>query len=588
MTGRGQGAFEYLLILGGTVLVASVVLIIVQGSASEVNNTLVVSSNDYLSALSNQQQGIEQNFTTMYTTPAGCAFSNPPCAGHNTCNSTTNSCEAVENTTRNGCDFLNPGCPFGYYCQYNYCLPDPHATPTLANGACGASNGAKFYSAPTTNLCTAGSVSAVTGSGPWYWTCVGSNGGTTVGCSANVIINGACGSSNGAAFASMPSSGLCSAGSASAVSGSGPWSWSCIGVNGGTNASCSANLPGNGVCGSSSGAAFAYAPTVNLCSAGNASAVSGAGPWAWYCNATTGGSTASCSANLIVDGACGSSNGANVYSAPSSGLCTAGSASALSGAGPWSWTCSGLYGGTNASCSANLVVNGTCGSSGGSYFPSTPSANLCGAGIASSVSGSGPWSWTCSGINGGSAASCSASSLCGSSNGTGVYSAPTSGLCNSGTASAVSGSGPWAWTCTGTNGVASCSAKLRVDGACGSDNGTHLPTVNNYLVLTNPCSKGTLGARWGSFGYSWNCDGVNGGSTASCRAWRNVIMWGTHTISECTSLGGHVHDDTYFLVDCLFAYYGGCSYACCSCPSGWTAVTECTVLADGFAGKDCQ
>jgi len=59
MTGRGQGAFEYLLILGGTVLVAAVVLLIVQGSTGEVNNTIGEASNDYLSALANRQQAIE-------------------------------------------------------------------------------------------------------------------------------------------------------------------------------------------------------------------------------------------------------------------------------------------------------------------------------------------------------------------------------------------------------------------------------------------------------------------------------------------------------------------------------------------------
>jgi hypothetical protein len=44
-------------------------------------------------------------------------------------------------------------------------------------------------SAPTSNLCNAGTASAVTGTGPWNWTCAGSNGGTTANCSANFKIN---------------------------------------------------------------------------------------------------------------------------------------------------------------------------------------------------------------------------------------------------------------------------------------------------------------------------------------------------------------------------------------------------------------
>lgn len=55
-------------------------------------------------------------------------------------------------------------------------------------------------------------------------------------------VNGACGSSNGGTFTSAPTSNLCSSGTASSVSGSGPWSWTCAGANGGTDATCSANL----------------------------------------------------------------------------------------------------------------------------------------------------------------------------------------------------------------------------------------------------------------------------------------------------------------------------------------------------------
>lgn len=53
---------------------------------------------------------------------------------------------------------------------------------------------------------------------------------------------GSCGSSNGLALASAPVSGLCSAGTASAVSGTGPWSWTCAGSGGGSTASCGATL----------------------------------------------------------------------------------------------------------------------------------------------------------------------------------------------------------------------------------------------------------------------------------------------------------------------------------------------------------
>ncbi len=57
-----------------------------------------------------------------------------------------------------------------------------------------------------------------------------------------VVINGSCGSSNGGAFTIAPVSNLCNAGSATTVSGTGPWSWNCAGIGIGTTANCSATI----------------------------------------------------------------------------------------------------------------------------------------------------------------------------------------------------------------------------------------------------------------------------------------------------------------------------------------------------------
>jgi hypothetical protein len=122
------------------------------------------------------------------------------------------------------------------------------AIVVTANGACGSANGQTFSSAPTSGLCSAGtaSPSSLSGSGPWNWQCTGTNGGTTAYCSANppTVITGSCGSSDGGQFSSAPTSGLCSAGTASpsSLSGSGPWSWQCLGANGGATSNCSASV----------------------------------------------------------------------------------------------------------------------------------------------------------------------------------------------------------------------------------------------------------------------------------------------------------------------------------------------------------
>ncbi|EKE05814.1 MAG: hypothetical protein ACD_19C00176G0036 [uncultured bacterium] len=72
---------------------------------------------------------------------------------------------------------------------------DTNITVTVAiiNGSCGTSNGGNFYTTPPVSpytLCTSGTASAVTNNGPWYWTCVGSGGGTTASCSANKKVDG--------------------------------------------------------------------------------------------------------------------------------------------------------------------------------------------------------------------------------------------------------------------------------------------------------------------------------------------------------------------------------------------------------------
>jgi len=183
-----------------------------------------------------------------------------------------------------------------------------------------------------------------------------------------------------------------------------------------TIAAIFAITPVNGICGSANGIAVSSAPTTNLCSIGTASSTSGSGPFNWTCSGSNGGTNASCSAPLLtppaVNGTCGSANGVAVSSAPTTNLCSIGTASSTSGSGPFNWTCSGSNGGTNASCSAPLLtppaVNGTCGSANGVAVSSAPTTNLCSIGTASSTSGSGPFNWTCSGSNGGTNASCSA------------------------------------------------------------------------------------------------------------------------------------------------------------------------------------
>ena len=76
-------------------------------------------------------------------------------------------------------------------------------------------------------------------------------------------------------------------------------------------------------------------------------------PTTWSFYATL---TASSSGSSSVNGACGSSNGGSLASAPTASLCSVGTASTVSGSGPWSWSCAGSGGGTTAACSATKAV----------------------------------------------------------------------------------------------------------------------------------------------------------------------------------------------------------------------------------------
>lgn len=63
--------------------------------------------------------------------------------------------------------------------------PQPEPGPQGHDGQCGSSNGQSFNSAPTYGLCNSGNATSVTGSGPWNWTCQGIDGGSSSSCSAN-------------------------------------------------------------------------------------------------------------------------------------------------------------------------------------------------------------------------------------------------------------------------------------------------------------------------------------------------------------------------------------------------------------------
>ena len=68
--------------------------------------------------------------------------------------------------------------------EYIVPLTIASGSPPPANGTCGLANGVPVSAAPTTGLCSTGTPSAITGTGPWTWSCNGGGGGNNASCSA--------------------------------------------------------------------------------------------------------------------------------------------------------------------------------------------------------------------------------------------------------------------------------------------------------------------------------------------------------------------------------------------------------------------
>jgi len=302
----------------------------------------------------------------------------------------------------------------------------PFATavpPPSTELACGLAAAQSASQIPTSNLCENGKASTVRGSGPWKWTC-SNKAHRKVSCETLQTLDGACGPANGAALKSAPFAGLCTFGTPSSIEGNGPWTWTCNGNGGGVNVSCAATLQDkaasvDGTCGAADNANMNQTPSEGLCASGTPSAVSGEGPWSWSCSGSNGGKAGSCSANKIippkppgplVNGLCGLANGVTVNSQPSERLCASGAVSGVVGNGPWNWSCAGENGGMTVSCTAPLEppapIDGVCGGASGVPTLVRPEGGLCAGGITGAVNGKGPWTWTCSGANGGNPASC--------------------------------------------------------------------------------------------------------------------------------------------------------------------------------------
>jgi prepilin-type N-terminal cleavage/methylation domain-containing protein len=399
------------------------------------------------------------------------------------------------------------------------------------------------------------------------------------------------------------------------------------------------NAPLSGICGSANGSSSYTIPTESLCNNGDPSIVVGSGPWSWLCYGAYGGDDVNCTANKTIDVACGSENGQQRYTAPTTNLCDDNSTPTVNGSGPWTWDCAGINGGTGESCSAGLSVNGQCGTASKNY-PSGAvdygSDTYCSAGNPNPAGAifpnmGGSTTWTCDGINGGSN-----SDTCTASRSSGVIdiaaipgvTAPVTGAAPvtaitptaqytgtvswSPSASTFAGGTVYTATITLTpkagytlTGVAANfftvagatshtnsansglvtapfpATLIPVNGACGTAQQNYLSGASGYGSYTF-CSAGTASPTTPAFpaqggSTTWACNGSNGGTNASCTATRNAVL------PACTGGSGLSCTRT---VDGLYTVdtFTGAGTISWTVPSGVISVTA-TVVGGGGGGS---
>ena len=315
------------------------------------------------------------------------------------------------------------------------------STGTPTNGVCGSAN--TTYAPGTTTFgsntfCSSGTanpaspVFPVTDGTSVSWVCPGTYLGNDTPCAAYRGLNGVCGSVTTTTITaytpatnSWPSSNYCSAGTVSPnptfPSQGSSTSWTCSHIYSGADAPCIAYRGQDGACGSSSpnGNFKLSTDITNTCSAGTVSTITGSTPytgyWKWTCSGIyTGVNSSQCTANKMIDGACGTANGQTYSAAPSGSiLCVTGTnPTSVTGSGSpsgyWKWGCAGINGGTNTGgttpatgCSANtqtmcgghnapqcIAANGTLVSIGSCYICKFPLA-ACPSGWAPS----GTYGW---------------------------------------------------------------------------------------------------------------------------------------------------------------------------------------------------
>lgn len=276
----------------------------------------------------------------------------------------------------------------------------------------------------------------------------------------------------------------------------------------------------NGICGDSSGATFTTPPTSNLCSSGTAS---GSGLWSWDCTGTS--NTVNCSATIQTYAVSFNSGGNGTLTGTASQTVNHGSNAETVTAVPntgyhfVNWTEDATVVGTTTELTISNVtathsytanfnanpVDGLCGGSNGGVFRIAPAANLCAVGSATTVTGSGPWSWRCNSSNSGNNVDCSAG---------------------------IDITDPMLTLSTLDDGAITNNATLNISGTVADANGVAGLTINNTAVtITNGSFSHVLTLQSGANTITFIATDIPGNSTTNSRTITLDVAAPTLTIS---------------------------------------------------------
>lgn len=257
-----------------------------------------------------------------------------------------------------------------------------------------------------------------------------------------------------------------------------------------------------------------------------------------------------------VAGLCGAAHGTSQLVAPTVGLCASGVASAVAGAGPFTWSCAGVAGGATAVCAADRsCAGGDLGwTVGGSTCQGSAAETAHGFAVITTdmgdpttgsqgfVCAQGSWSF-----DGAGTCVTPVDGECGAADGGSTLEAPTVGLCASGVALVVEGEGPYTWSCTGADGGATveCEADLSCAGVVSTwtaggygCEGTLPTTAHGGAANADDTLVPTLGSR-GFVCVQGNWSATDGGSCLpSAPSGMSFIPPGTFTMGSPESERG--------------------------------------------------